>query len=46
MSSALLLVVGVIYASAGISAVYEGRYWLALMLVCYSIANYALIRMQ
>jgi hypothetical protein len=46
MSSLFLWIVGFLYFAGFVSALFEGRGWLALMLVCYSIANYALIRMQ
>lgn len=45
MSVGLLWAVGILYFFASLSAAVEGKYWLALMLICYSVANYALIRM-
>jgi hypothetical protein len=45
LSSILLWTVGILYFAASVSALGEGKYWLALMLICYSVANYALIRM-
>lgn len=45
MSSLFLWAVGILYFGGAISALFEGKYALFVMLLCYSIANYALIRM-